>query len=292
MRLCLLFILLFQSALQAYELTVIQGVSKTGFTFVTRNGKKDGLSVGKKATFTSDNVSLIAKAISVTREFTQWEIQNDNTPIPFRKGEVVTMHEATEYLWALTPEKIRQKYVKRELFSPRLSLAAHVSLFRGLSSSVSEAAVVSEQRGGMVFEGMVERELTRHIALAGGARYSREVINLPQASLITTQFLGLIEGRYYFEKIPAFYNARFGFALGLGWGQSQTTSVDLASSGNVLLLPSTKLTLNTPINRQMDFVMESAFESARIEEEFEDGSTQASNVTNFKYGVAIKRYFD
>tara|TARA_Y100000780_G_scaffold219085_1_gene224696 strand:- start:20744 stop:21562 length:819 start_codon:yes stop_codon:yes gene_type:complete len=271
---------------------IINGISQTGYTFVTRNGKKDGIHEGKKATFTSNNVSLIAKAISVTRNFTQWEIQNDDTPVPFRKGEVVTMYDATEHLWALTPETIKRQYIRSEVFRPRVSIGGHFSFFRGLSASVSEAADTPDQRGGFAFEGMLEKELNYNFSMAGGFRYTREIINVAQASLSTTQALAIAELRYYFDKMPDFYNARFGLGLGMGYGQSQTTADGQTSSGRALLLPITKASLNFPTSDLGVFVLEGSFESARTEEEFEDGRDQSSNVDNFRYGVGFKRYFE
>lgn len=276
----------------AYELVVIQTVSKTGHTFITRTGKKDGVFPGKKVTFTSDNVSVIAKALEVTREFTQWRIENKLTEIPFAKEQVVTMYDATEYLWALSPEEVKSKYIKSEIFAPRLSLAAHLSLFRGLSASVSEAADTSDQRGGLVFEGMMEREFTKNVAFAGGFRYSREITNVAEASFTTSQVLAILEARYYFDKIPQFYNTRVGLALGAGYGQSQTTTSGQTSSGNAAILPITKVSLNFPVNDLTEFVIEGAFESARIEEEFADGAGQSSNTDNLKYGMAFRRYLD
>lgn len=136
---------------KAYELSIIYSVSNTGRSFVTRTGKKDGIFVGKKSTFTANDISLIARAVSVTREFTQWRIENSKTAIPFSKGQVVTMYDTTEYLWALSPEEVKSKYIKSKLFTPRSSLSAHMGLFTGLSSSVSGTEPTSDQRGGLVF---------------------------------------------------------------------------------------------------------------------------------------------
>lgn len=292
MRYLACFILLFCSSLWSYELAIIQSVSDSGRTFITRTGKKDGIVPGKKSTFTSDNVSVIAKAVSVTREFTQWEIQNTNTPTPFKRGEMVTYYDATEYLWALSPAQARRKYIKSEVFQSRLSLGAHLGIFRGLNASVSDAADNPEQRGGLIFEGMLEKEMTRNIALAAGLRYSREIINVAEASLTTNQALALAEARYYFDPIRDFYSARFAFALGAGYGQSQTSTSGLTSAGTATLLPSTKVSLNFPVDKKSDFVLEGAFESLRVEEEFEDGSDQSTNTNNLRYGIAFKRYLD
>lgn len=292
MRVGLIFLIIiaFCSSSFAYELTVIQGISRSGQTFVTRNGKKDGIIEGKKVTFTADNVSIIAKAIEVTREFTQWEIENDFTDVPFRKSQVVTMYDTSEYLWALTPEEIKSKYVKSKLFKPRKSLAAASSFFRGIQESVSGIEDQSVVRGGLQLEGYFEKELDRNFAFALGVRYTMETINVAEATLQSNRFMGIAEGRYYFNPLYKFYAARVSIALGIGYGQSNTDTSGLVSSGYAMILPVSKLALNLPINKQNDFVIESAFESLEISETLSDQTEQVTNVNNFKVGIAFKRY--
>lgn len=287
----LLFTLVFCSSAKAYELTIIQGISRSGQTFVTRNGKKDGVLEGKKATFTADNVSIIAKAIQVTREFTQWEIENHFTDVPFRKGQVVTYYDTQEYLWALTPEKVKQKYVKSNLYSPRKSFSANSAFYRGLTESVSGIEQRSVNRGGVQFEGYFEKEINRNMAGAFGLRYSYETINVAEASLVSGRLMGIVEGRYFFDPMRSFYGARFSFGIGFGYGQSSTDTDGLVSSGSAMLLPITKLGLHLPMSKVTDFTIESAFESLETVEELQDGTKQVTNVNNFKIGIGIKRYF-
>jgi hypothetical protein len=275
----------------AYELHIVQGVSNTGQTFITRTGKKDGVILGKKATFTANNVSIIAKAITVTREFTQWEIENNFSEIPFKKGQVVTYYDTTEYLWALTPEKIKRKFIKTKLYKPRRSFAVHTGFSKGLSETVSGVDEQDIQRGGLQLEGYVESEFNINFAAALGLRYSTETINVNQASLSTQRFVLIAEGRYYFDPIEKFYGARPSFALGLGYGQSATEADGLSSSGDVLILPITKFAISLPISKITDFTFEVAFESLKVSEEFEGGSSQVTSINNFKTGVAIKRFF-
>lgn len=290
-RCILLFTIVLCSNALAYELTIIQGISRSGQTFITRNGKKDGILEGKKSTFTADNVSIIAKAIQVTREFTQWEIENNFTDVPFRKGQVVTYYDTQEYLWALTPEKVKSKYVKSKLYSPRKSITANSSFFKGITESVSGIENRSVNRGGIQFEGYFEKELNRNMSGAAGLRYAYETINVAEASLISSRFLGIIEGKYYFDPMRSFYGARISFSLGLGYGQSSTDTDGLVSSGSALILPITKIGLHLPISRQTDFIIESAFETLETSEDLQDGTKQVTTVNNFKVGIGVKRYF-
>ena len=80
-------------------------------TFITRLGKRQGLIPGFVGTFTAKNVSFLAKAKTITGEFTQWEMINSQMTFPFKKGDIVTFYPATEYLWATAPEQERKKYI-------------------------------------------------------------------------------------------------------------------------------------------------------------------------------------
>ena len=272
----------------AYELMVIQGVSNEKQTFVTRGGKDKNIFEGQNMTFTTDNVSLIAKAVKVTRSFTQWEIKNDYTDIPFRRGELVTMYKATEHLWALSPGKVRRKYIKNEYFQTNDSFEGGIALTRGISETVSEAENQETERGGYHFDGMYKSELSLNWAYAVGLRLVKEVVNTPFASFVNQRFLGVAEARYYFEPIDDFYRSRIGLSLGLGYGQSRTETDGQSSFGDAFLLPSTKISLDIPINEKYDFGTYAAFESLRLEEEFADGNEQTTNLINSKIGFIIR----
>jgi hypothetical protein len=104
-----LFIFFISTTVEAYELVVIQAVSSTKRTFITRNGKRQGIIKGVTATFTSDNVSILARAVNVIGTHTQWEIINTEAHLPFEKGAIVTYSRSTEFLWTLSPESERKK---------------------------------------------------------------------------------------------------------------------------------------------------------------------------------------
>jgi hypothetical protein len=290
-RSLLICLLCLSSYAWAYELTIIQGISRSGQTFLTRNGKKEGITEGKKVTFTADNVSIIAKAIKVTREFTQWEVENAFTDVPFRKGQVVTYYDTTEYLWTLTPEKIKQKYIKTQLYSPRKSISFNSALFRGVSESVSGVEDRSVTRGGIDLESYLEREYNLNMAFAFGLRYTIETINVNEASLSSNRFLGIAEARYYFDPMRNFYGVRLGLGLGVGYGQSRTDTDGLVSSGVARILPITKGMMVLPLSKQSEFLFETAFEALEVQETLADKTIQTTNVTNFKFGIAVKRYF-
>ncbi|MFT6633529.1 MAG: hypothetical protein ACJAS4_003500 [Bacteriovoracaceae bacterium] len=278
----------------AFELVVIQGLSKEKQTFVTRNDTniktKSEVFKGKKVTFTSENVSVIARAIKTTNEFIQWEILNDYTDVPFKRGQIVTMYDTTEYLWALTPETIKRKYVKDNLYKPRRSIETQLSFTRTLSESVTDTPAQNVDRGGVQFDATFRKEFNINYAIAYGFSYAREVINLPEASLINTRFLGTIEGRYYFDPMEDFYNAQIGLGLGFGFGQSRTQNTGQTTFGSAVLMPATKISLMIPINKEYDMEFLGAFESLRLDESNSEAEDQTTNLTNTKFGVMFRKH--
>lgn len=288
----LFFLLLFTNIplAKAYELVMIQAISTEKRTFITRTTQDTKTFVGKKTTFTSDNVTFIAVAKTVSREFTLWEIENDLTDVPFESGDLVTMYDTTEYLWTLTPEKIKRKYIKSKLYSPRRSLEGQLSFSRGLSESVTETESQNVDRGGIIFEMQFKREFNLNWSFSYGIRYDQENVNIANATLVNKRFMGIIEGRYHFEPFSDFYNSQLGISLGFGYGQSQTESSSLTTSGVSVLLPSTKILLDFPLNKDYDFGLHAAFESIRLEEQTADDANQTTNLISTKIGIGFRRH--
>jgi hypothetical protein len=287
-----LLFLLVSSAAQAFELIMVQAVSDTKKTFITRNGKRQGIQIGMSGTFTAENVSILAKAINVTGSFTQWQIINSDAILPFEKGAIVTYYPATEYIWALAPEAERRKYIKSEIAFRKRSLVFKGALTRGLSESVSDAPANTSRRGGFAGEVYYEKDIMNGWAFDAGLRYEREVINYTGASLVTKRSLAIVDLIYYFEGLRDYIaGGRFYFAGGLGYGLSNTSTVGLSQSGVVSLLPVFKLGVSLPFNDEWQFMTDGAFESLSTREEQESGRIQTTTQTNFKYSFGLRRFF-
>jgi hypothetical protein len=276
---------------QAFELIMIQSVSNTKKTFVTRNGKRQGIIRGMTGTFTAEDISVLAKAVNVTGNFAQWELINQGAILPFEKGKIVTYYAATEYLWALAPESERRKYIKSEVPRIKRSWVFKGALTRGLSESVSDAPATTSRRGGFLGEVYFERDIYGPLAFDLGFRYEREVINYPGASLITNRNLLIGDIIYYFDFYREYLKAKFFIAAGMGYGLSNTSTVGLSQSGPVGLLPVVKLGFTLPFNETWEFISDGAFESLQTSEEQEDGRKQTTTQTNFKFGFGLRRYF-
>ena len=294
MRICypIFFLLIFVSfSAHAFELIMIQAISDTRKTFITRNGKRQGVIRGMMGTFTADDISLLAKAVNVTGDFTQWALVNPDAILPFDKGKVVTYYPATEYIWALTPESERRKYIKSEIRHIRRSWVFKGALTRGLSESVSDVAATTSRRGGFLGEIYFEKDFNESLSFDLGLRYEREVINYAGASLITVRSMAIADVIYYFEYLRDYIKGRFYLAGGVGYGLSNTSTVGLSQSGPVGLLPAIKLGVSLPFNDTWEFLTDGAFESLQTNEKREDGRNQTTTQTNFKFGFGLRRFF-
>ena len=277
---------------QAFELIVIQAVSSSKKTFITRNGIRQGVQVGVTGTFTAENVSVLARAINVTGQFTQWQIINPDAILSYEKGAIVTYYPATEYLWALAPESERKKYIKSQVPRIKRSMVFKGSLSRGISESVSDAPANTPRRGGYMGEMYFERDFYGNFAFDIGLRYEQEVVNYDGASFVTKRSLVIGDILYYFDSLRDFISGgKFYLGAGLGYGLSNTSTVGLKQSGPVSLLPTVKAGVSLPFNDTWEFLFDSAFESLNTREEQESGRIQTTTQTNFKVGFGLRRFF-
>jgi hypothetical protein len=215
------------------ELVVIQTISKSGKSFVTRNGKGSGIAPGVRGTFTGNNVSVIARAKTVTRNYTQWILDNQDASVPFKKDEIVTYHNTSEYVWTLMPDETRKKFMKDLIHTEKSALQMLTAFTRGISQSVSEVAPAENlQIGGYMLEFLYEKEYSKNVSLLAGFRLENEVVNLNQASLTVARQIGIIEGIYYLNKLESFFNAQIFGGLGLGYGLSTTSTTVEATNTN------------------------------------------------------------
>lgn len=286
--------LFFAMSAHAYELIMVQAVSESRKTFITRNGKRQGLFQGMTATFTADDVSILAKAINVSGNFAQWQVLNPEITLPFEKGAIVTYYPATEYIWAVTPESERKKYIKSMIPVARQSWVFKGALTRGLSESVSDAPANSTKRGGYGAELYYEKDIpgTGGLAFDIGVRYEQETLNYSGASLVTKRSLVIGDLLYYFSFLRDYISGgRFYLGAGMGYGLSNTSTVGLEQSGVASLLPTVKMGVSLPFNEDWEFITDGAFESLNTREEQEDGRVQTTTQTNFKFGFGLRRFF-
>lgn len=275
----------------SYELLMIQTVSNSRKSFVTRSGKRQGITENFTATFTAENVSLIARARTVTSQFTQWEVVNPQASVPFDPGMLVTYHAAEEYVWALSPEKARIKYIEDLRPTLKRSWLVKSAVTRGLNESVSNVEAQSPNRGGVALDLIYEKQFSAHFAWDVGLRYESELVNLAVGTLNTQRIMLVGDIIYYFDPVQDFYKARVFIGAGMGIGQSSSNVQGIIQSGTATLLPAAKLGMALPFNKDWDFVVESAFETLRTEETLEDRTNQSTTQSNLRIGIGLRKFF-
>jgi len=276
--------------IHAFELVVIQGVSNTKRTFIVRHGKQNGLVEGVIRTFTAEDVSFLAKAILVTRNYTHWQVINDNFTVPFEKGSVVTSYRSSEQNWSLAPERERKKYIKSELIKPRSSLTIRGALTKGLSESTSDIPKTASKRGGMLTEIYFEKDLVPRFAFDIGIRIEKELLGYSEGSVETTRSMLLLNSYYYFDQLRQYLNESLIYAgLGVGHGISTTTVDSFKQSGSVTMIPSAKLGLEIPLDLDWAFLGDFALESLQTKEKMTNGDIQTTDQTNLKFGIGLRK---
>lgn len=275
----------------AYELVSLQGISNSKKSFITRKGKRQGIFPGMTATFMANDVSLLARAVSVSGNFAQWQVINEDAIVPWEKGTLVTWYSPEEYLWTLQPEKERRKYIKSMTSLPRRSFVFKGALSRGLNESVSGVEAQETRRGGFMGEVYFEKFLTHSLSFDAGIRFEREIVNYTGVSFSTTRSLLIGDLLYYFNAFDLLEEGRFYLGGGFGYGLSRTTTSGLSQTGPVGLLPSVKIGINLPLSDDWDFLFDTAFESLQTSEEQDDGRKQTTTQTNLKAGFGLRRYY-
>lgn len=272
----------------AYQLVYIKTMDADKKTFIIRKGKKDGIIVGKKSTFMANNVSFIAKAIQTSREFSQWRLVNSKVSLPFDRKDIITFYDTTEYIWTLTPEENRQKYLKRNL-APKLmnAITMYAGFSRGMNQSFDEVPTQEIERGGYHFEVFYDSELTYDWVLSGGLRFSQELQNFTGASFRVVRMILMGEITYFFKPIKELGMTRFHITSGVGWGQSATKSSLIQQSGYATVLPSMKLGFEVPYEKYR-FMSNITLESISAREERAGGSVQTYQTTDAKFLFGLK----
>lgn len=67
------------------ELLIIQAVATTKKNFVVRKGFDDGVALGQESLFSTNSLSVLCKAVEVSRFHSLWVPLDKRTMVPFEK---------------------------------------------------------------------------------------------------------------------------------------------------------------------------------------------------------------
>lgn len=300
-KLILLFLSLSLSS-HAWKLLIIQTISNTGKTFVTRTGKVDGFTEGVEGTFTKDDIALTAKAVEVSRDFTVWKIKNDRSRIPFKKGEPVTFNYSNEAIWLKIPEpdlKVSGLTLKKPDIDDSHILDRRTSslIFKGhrgsgLSESVSGVDAVndgSRQQG--EYEIIYSQEVLTGLTFDLGFRYDIENTEFSTFAVTTSRQILTFGTTFYINQLSFAETVTPYVHIGVGYGRSSSTISGEALSGTGFVLPNTRFGFDTLISKNWTFQIELGMESLSFTEAFTDGTEQKTTQLNMRGGVGLRYIF-
>ena len=289
-----------------HNLVVIQKVSSDGTSFVIRRGLKDQVFENQKSLFSTKNISFVARAITVNREYSQWQAVDRQTIIPFQRGEIINLSYSVEKVWTEIPRVISdeqyrltlQKEILRKDPSRAKTLKKKVrtnwqflagSSF-ALSESTQNAEDVSGTRTGLLFNSRYLRNYTKGLYYHFGLRYDSEsyISTTPNITEETTRIMvytGLtlrLRDIWEDSKLDPY------IAFDVGVGRSSTAVEELSKSGLVSILPSARIGFEYRAFKNNTILLEGFAESITANETFADsGTEQKTTITNIGANLGL-----
>jgi hypothetical protein len=279
----------FQAALFAEELIIIKAVSSSGRSFAISRGSDQGIGLGQTSLFSSEEASFKAKAVSVDKNYSLWQVSDNKAKVPFEKDEFVHFSNSLENIWTQLPKTAF--LAKKELgFKEHNVWIVRLNYSYAITESISDTS--SDQydvRSGFQLEALYGRRFDIDWEIAGGFRYDRETTTLqnPSFTIPTTRMMAVAEGTYHFYRFPASNNSMY-FSLGAAYGISNTSISDTTISGTSFAIPVLKVGMIYKNNSRYTWIFEGSFESINSEESFTDGTNVSTSVTNTKFGVGMR----
>jgi hypothetical protein len=301
--LLLLLLLLVPSEVMSYELVTILGISDTEKTFFVRLGDKQSVSKGMEATFTSDNTSVIARALSVGQYYSTWKVLEPDGLVPFQRDQVVTFNYAVEKIWMFDPDnyllskklayrtKQDEEYAKsRRRFKHVLQVEYKTSA--GVTESVSstESSEISG-RSSVQEEIYYGRNYPSGLMWEIGARYTYELINAKNYSLESRRQHGIGRVSYHFNPIVDYPQFFLHGGIAGGYGISNSNFASTTITGYSLLFPGVYAGIEYFMIQGYGIQLNASFESESIFETFADGTRQDTLEVNYALGGALIYYF-
>ena len=97
----------------------------------------------------------------------------------------------------------------------------------------------------------------------------------------------MVELLYHFPYLKT-KSTHFYGGIGLGAGYSQTSVSESVSTGFAVAIPVMRLGLETTVSKGRAFLLEGVAEGVSMNESFEDGTEQNTNIANLKLSLGYK----
>lgn len=294
----LLFCLALSLEIEAQEeLIVVQAVSTSRQTFVINRGLRHGVNTSMEALFSTKDLSLMARVVEATRDFSMWRINEKRAVFPFEKEQIVTYNQAGTNIWNEIPE-VREKLqqaltdaeVFRSIYGAQHSISARLGLTSTFYESVSETdSERKPSRGGFQVEAIYHYRWREKMELGAGLRFDKEdaVIDDPPLTIPSQRYFLLAEFTYHFDRFEKTQNNLYA-TVGAGIGRSQTTVNDSVSTGLATVLPYVKFGYLAQKSPKFAWFVESSIEAISTNESFLDTKEQTTNLVNAKIGGGLR----
>ncbi len=278
------------------ELVIVQTVSLSKKTFVVRKGLEDGITEGQTSLFSTDKISLTARAVKANRHYSQWVVNEKKAIVPFRKNQFVSFSNSIEKIWMEVPflqlQNIQNKAKEKERQETLSNITARIHFNQALDESVSGIeSQETPERSGYGVELTYGRLLSENVEWNIGARYDQEVsskttpVNL---DIPTTRTLALANITYHFANLKDSRN-HFYAGIGAGYGKSSSDVNGDIKTGPAIVLPTARIGYMTvPFKSNYGLLIEASFESISANESFDDGTEQTTNTTNVKLALGLR----
>lgn len=278
------------------ELLVIQTVSKDRRSFVVTKGIKDGILKGQEIIFANDNVSVVCKAVEVSRGHSLWVPIDRNITVPFNREDIVSSNSTVYGNVALdvagdpslVPDKIYNETIKKFRVQNNYSVKASYNKSLNQSSS-SVASEKNNSRAGYTLSAEYNYRFRPEFEMSAGLRLDNEVyrIEQPELDVPTRRIMGVVSATYHFVNFSNNKN-NFYLTVAAGIGQSETTIDDEKISGPVALIPEVRVGFIMPFTKSMAMIAEGSVESLSATETFDNGTKQTTNTINMKASIGLR----
>lgn len=279
------------------ELTVIRTTSKDKKSFVVQKGLQNGISRGQEVIFGNDNVSIVCKAIEVSREYSLWIPVDKNMMVPFKKEDIVSLNTHTFGNVAVDLGNGVQKInpdvdynLEFEKLRTQNSITARYSYGGAVSqssSSVSTSQNSKKKSEDFNFEYGFRINPAYEISIGGRLDYEVYRLTTPELDIPTTRQFITLSFTYHAVAFSSNKNNLYATAT-IGIGNSKTTVDNEVSSGLATILPEVKIGYLFPISKEFALVGEVGVESVAAQEKFSDGSKQDTTQVNTKASIGIR----
>lgn len=283
------------------NLLVIQKVSADKKSFIIRRGMQDQIYSGQRSLFSSKNISFVARAIAVDRNYSQWVLEDEQANVPFEIGEIITISYSIERVWSEIPKLLTdQTYKKMLAEEEKLLLKRFGNIYFGRfqilgskSQTFTESTTESENndgdRSGYNFKLKYSKPMTDAFRFEIGFRYDAETL------ILTDPAVEEETQRYYLTAgVQARFPNLWGFdsipyaSMRIGYGNSQSQINSAVRSGSALLLPSFTLGVDMKMNDKSSLLLEATLESLSATENFDDGVEQKTSINAGHISIGIE----